>query len=452
MDQRKGAAMLEGLIKQAVDEVFDRLSKMQSVKHLFMVDGFSFLRMGAIGERARTGQPLSEPYGSTRRFLDFNELMFLPVQLSRFPLDNHQAVKTDVTIGKRATRPLRVSTPIMITGMAFGSALSKKAKIALAKASTLANTATNSGESGFMPEEREAAANYIVQWNRGRWSNRMEDLPKVDAVEIQVGQGAEGSLGNRVKAENIREDFRVHLGLQPGQDAVRPARFRHIDDPSQFKGMVDELREASGGAPIGLKFAASRIEEDCEVAIQAGVDFITIDGAQGGSGGGREVTINNAGVPLVYAIPRAHRYLQERGVRDQIDLIVTGGLRDAGDFLKAMALGADAVYIGESALLAMIFHQLEKMAPGTNPAQLFLYTGEYADQLDVDAGAQAVANFIKASTTEMQLLAQTVGKDDLHKVDRDDMVALSREIAEITGVQLAYMPQEVRTPPVPVLQ
>jgi len=117
-----------------------------------------------------------------------------------------------------------------------------------------------------------------------------------------------------------------------------------------------------------------------------------------------------------------------------------------------MALGADAVYIGESALLAMIFHQLEKMAPGTNPAQLFLYTGEYADQLDVDAGAQAVANFIKASTTEMQLLAQTVGKDDLHKVDRDDMVALSREIAEITGVQLAYMPQEVRTPPVPVLQ
>src|SRR5690606_19338297 len=107
------------------------------IKLIFMVPGFSFLRMGDIGERARTGQPLSEPYGSTRRFLDFNELMFLPVQLSRFPLDNHQAVKTDVTIGKRATRPLRVSTPIMITGMAFGSALSKKAKIALAKASTL---------------------------------------------------------------------------------------------------------------------------------------------------------------------------------------------------------------------------------------------------------------------------------------------------------------------------
>src|SRR5690606_7617706 len=145
VNPRNGAAMLEGLIKQAVDEVFDRPSKMQSVKHLFMVDGLSFLRMGAIGERARTGQPWSEPYGSTRRVLDFNELMFLPVQLSRLPLDNHQAVKPDVTIGKRATRPLRVSTPILITGMAFGSALSKKAKIALAKASTLANTATNSG-------------------------------------------------------------------------------------------------------------------------------------------------------------------------------------------------------------------------------------------------------------------------------------------------------------------
>ncbi|HLT57596.1 MAG TPA: FMN-binding glutamate synthase family protein [Limnochordales bacterium] len=443
--------MLEGLVRQALDELFDRIAKMQSAKHLFMVDGFSLLRMGAIGERARTGQPLSEPYGSTRRFLDFNELMFLPVQLSRFPLDKHQDVKTEVVIGRHAARPLRVSTPIMITGMAFGSALSKRAKIAVAKASALAGTATNSGESGFMAEEREAARKYIVQWNRGRWSNRLEDLRHVDAVEIQVGQGAEGSLGNRVKAENIREDFRAHLGLEPGQDAVRPARFRHIDDPSQFRAMVDELREASGGAPVGIKFAASRIEEDCEVAIQAGVDFITIDGAQGGSGGGREVTINNTGVPLVYAIPRANRYLHERGVRDRIDLIVTGGLRDAGDFMKAMALGANAVYIGESALLAMIYHQLDKMPPATNPAQLFLYTGEYQDQLDIDQGAQHLANFIKASTTEMQLLAQTLGKNDLQLVNMDDMVALSREMAEITGVQLAYMPQEIRTPPVPVM-
>ncbi|MFS8544003.1 MAG: FMN-binding glutamate synthase family protein, partial [Limnochordales bacterium] len=378
-------------------------------------------------------------------------LMFLPVQLSRFPLDKHQDVKTEVVIGRHAARPLRVSTPIMITGMAFGSALSKRAKIAVAKASALAGTATNSGESGFMAEEREAARKYIVQWNRGRWSNRLEDLRHVDAVEIQVGQGAEGSLGNRVKAENIREDFRAHLGLEPGQDAVRPARFRHIDDPSQFRAMVDELREASGGAPVGIKFAASRIEEDCEVAIQAGVDFITIDGAQGGSGGGREVTINNTGVPLVYAIPRANRYLHERGVRDRIDLIVTGGLRDAGDFMKAMALGANAVYIGESALLAMIYHQLDKMPPATNPAQLFLYTGEYQDQLDIDQGAQHLANFIKASTTEMQLLAQTLGKNDLQLVNMDDMVALSREMAEITGVQLAYMPQEIRTPPVPVM-
>ncbi len=259
--------MLEGLVKQAVDEVLDRLSKMQSVKQLFMVDGFSLLRMGAIGERARTGQPLSEPYGSTRRFLDFNELMFLPVQLSRFPLDKYEDVQTSVVIGKRAARPLQVSTPIIITGMAYGSALSKRAKIAVAKASRLAGTATNSGESGFMREERQAAAKYIVQWNRGRWSNRLEDLGQADAIEIQVGQGAEGSLGNRVKGENIREDFREHLGLEPGQDAVRPARFRNIDHPSQFKGLVDELREASGGAPVGLKFAASRIEEDLGAGI-----------------------------------------------------------------------------------------------------------------------------------------------------------------------------------------
>lgn len=443
--------MFDGLIKQAVDEIFDRLSTMQSVKQLFMVDGFTLLRMGAIGERARSGQPLSEPYGSTRRFMDFNELMFLPVQLSRFPLERHQDVKAEVTIGKHARRPLVLSTPLIITGMAYGAALSAQAKVALGKASTLAGTAQNSGESGFFPAEREAVGNYIVQWNRGCWGNNIADMANVEAIEIQVGQGAEGSLGTRMKADKIREDLRAHLGLEPGKDAMRPARFRDIEHPSQFKGLVDKLRDASGGAPIGLKFAASRIEEDCEVAIQAGVDFITIDGAQGGTGGGREVTINNCGVPIVYAIPRANKYLVERGVRDKIDLIATGGLRDAGDCMKAMALGANAVYLGESCLLALVFHQMDKMPPLTNPAEMFLYNGEYRDELDIEKGAVEVANFLKASTTEMQMLAQTLGKSDLQHVKMDDMVALSREIAEITGVKLAYVPQDVRFPEVHVL-
>lgn len=443
--------MLQGLVRQAIDEVFDRLSKMQSAKHLFMVDGFTLLRMGAIGERARTGKPLSEPYGSTRRFLDFNELMFLPAQLSRFPLDSHHDVGAEIAIGKRSAKPLRTATPILITGMAYGSALSKEAKICLAKASALAQTATNSGESGFMPEEREAALSYIVQWNRGRWSNAIEDVKKADAVEIQVGQGAEGSLGNRVAASDIRNGFRAHLGLRPGEDAVRPARFRDIQDPSQFKDLVDDLREQTEGLPIGVKFAAGRIEEDCEAAVEAGADFIVIDGAQGGSGGGREVTINNAGVPLVYAIPRADRHLRRLGARDRVDLIATGGLRDAGDFLKAMALGADAVYIGESALLAMVYHQLDKLPVGTNPAQLFLYKGEHRKKLDVEKGAEDLARFIQASTEEMQLLAQTVGRRHLQEVSADDMTALSKEIAEITGVKPAYDPHgaQSRREPVP---
>ena len=233
--------LFEGLVKQAVDEVLDRLAKMQHVKQLFMVDGFSLLRMGAIGERARTGLPLSEPYGSTRRFLDFNELMFLPVQLSRFPLERHQDVNTQVTVGPQAAEPLPLSTPIMVTGMAYGAALSKAAKWRSAKGSALAGTATNSGESGFLPEEREAAGKYIVQWNRGRWGNDLDDMRSVDAIEIQVGQGRRRrSAGNTIKAEKIREDFRAHLGLKPGQDASRPARFRDIEEPSQFRRLVDQ--------------------------------------------------------------------------------------------------------------------------------------------------------------------------------------------------------------------
>lgn len=436
--------MFDGLIKQAVDEILDRLSTMQSAKHLFMVDGFPLLRMGAIGQRARTGRALSEPYGSTRRFLDFSELTFLPAQLASFPLQNHEDVGTDVVIGKHAAKPLALSTPVLIAGMAFGAALSMPAKLALARASTLAGTAQNSGESGFLPPERQAADKYIVQWNRGRWGNDVADMASVDGVEIQVGQGAEASLGTRIAASSIREDFRAHLGLEPGKDAKRPARFRDVETPADFKYMVDKLRDVSGGAPVGIKMAAGRIEEDVDVAVEAGVDFITVDGAQGGTGGGREVTVNNTGIPLVYAISRADRHLRDQGVRDRIDLVATGGLRDAGDCMKAMALGADAVYLGESCLLALVYDQLKKMPPFSNPAQMFLYNGEYRDALDVDQGARHVANFLLATTEEMQMLAQTVGKDHVSRVTGDDMAALSPAMAEITGVRLAYAPAEVR--------
>lgn len=435
--------MFDGLIKQAVDEIFGRLSSMQSVKHLFMVDGFTLLRMGAIGERARTGEPLSEPYGATRRFPDFNELMFLPAQLSRFPLDDYRDVETEVTIGEHCARPLKLSTPITISGMAFGIALSLEAKLALARASSLAGTVQNSGESGFLPAEREASDKYVVQWNRGGWGNNLADLAEADGIEILVGQGAEASLGYHIAAADMRDDLRNHFGLSPGEDAVRPARFTDISDRSDFKRLVAQLREASGGAPVGMKFAAARIEEDCEVAIEAGVDFITIDGAQGGGGAGREVTINNTGIPLIYAIPRAHKHLQDRGVREKVSLLVGGGLRDAGDCLKAMALGADAVCLGESCLLALVFHQMNKMPPFTNPAEMFLYNGQYRDQLDVEEGAVSVANFLTASTVEMQLLAQALGKDSLRRVDTSDMVALSKAIAELTKVPAAHASGEV---------
>ncbi|NLN19569.1 MAG: hypothetical protein GX162_09885 [Firmicutes bacterium] len=267
------------------------------------MDGFSLLRMYAIGERARTGQPVFGPYGTTRQFLGFDELVLLPAQLARFPLEDYQTVSTRTTIGKNARKPLELATPIMIAGMAYGAALSKRAKVCLAQASSLIDIATNSGESGFLPEERQAARKYIVQWNGGRWGNDLADMTKADAIEIQVGQGAEGSLGARVKASDIRPDLRAHLGLESGDDAVRPAW--DITHPVQFKDLVDTLREASGGVSIGLKLAAGRIEEDLAVAIHAGVDFVTVDGAQGGTGGGREITINNTAIPLVYAIPRA---------------------------------------------------------------------------------------------------------------------------------------------------
>lgn len=391
--------------------------------------------------RAETGKPLGRPFGSVYHFSPWQELMFNPVHLVRLPTADQTTVSTKAALGPKAKRPLELGIPIIISGMSYGGAISKKARIALAKASTQAGTATNTGEGAYLPEERENANKYIYQYHRGLWphGNKTEFYALADMIEIQLGQGAQASAPQTTSAEKIDEEFREIYGLAKGEDAVIASRLTGLESSEDLKQLVLRLKEETGGVPISYKFAASHyLEEEMEIALQAGIDVIVIDGAEAGTHAGQPLLEDDFGLPTMHALVRAADFLEEKGVKDQVSLIASGGLFSPGHFLKAMALGADAVYIGTAAVMAMIHTQMVETSPSEPPTQLALQSGRLKEELDVDLAVKSLTNYLKSCVAEMVLGVIALGKDSLSAVKRSDLCALTPTVAEITGVELAY--------------
>lgn len=416
----------------------------QMLQWLVLLRNTDAEQMLAIMRRAETAKPFTRPYGATRPWMQFEQLVFVPAQIARPPHDRRQ-VDTRVTVGPAAARPLHLKIPLLITGMALGLALTREAKIALARAASMVGTATNSGESGFWAEERRHARHYIVQYNRGGWNVRPDQLRQADAVEIQFGQGADASAKESSPWSTLDEETRRHLDLSPGQDAVIHNRFPAWQMPGDLPRLVDHLRHITGGVPIGVKLCAGDLEGDLQAAVAAGVDFITIDGAKGSTGKGYGLTIHDFGLPILYAIPEADRLLRRMGARERVTLIAGGGLRDGGDFLKALALGADACNVGTAILLAMVQAQIVRLMPFAPPYELFIAKGRYTHLFDAEQAAIQAANYLQACVQEMVEGARALGHARLADVGPGDLRALTQEVAAITGVPLAYRPRPVRT-------
>lgn len=409
----------------------------QLLQWVVLLRNTDFENMLAIMRRAETGQAFKRPYGSTRKWPGFEDLVFVPAQIKRFPRAEPD-VDTKVLVGPMARKPFEIALPVMITGMAAGMALTRDAKIALAKASCMVGTLTNSGESGYLDDERQAAKLYAIQYNRGGFNNQPEQIKKVDMVEIQFGQGADASAAESSRWDSLTPWARQMLGLKTGEDAVIHTRFPGVNSGEDLRRLVEDLKNQTGGVPVAVKLCAGDVEGDVEAAVRAGADVIALDGAQGSTGSGYHVTINDFGLPTMYAVPRAHRHLQRLGVRDRVTLVASGGLRYSGDFLKAMALGADAVYTGTAALLALVQAQVVRLVPYAPPYELFIEKGRYVDRFDKDQAAEQVANFLKASADEMVQAARSLGRARLADVTAEDLSALTWETAHIAGVRLAY--------------
>jgi glutamate synthase domain-containing protein 2 len=441
------ASLFRGAINEIADDAVRTTVRDQYIENLFEMLPVSkkvgIINLAEIAMRAAKGLPVSRPLGSHLHFSPWEELLFNPVHLFRFPTPENVGINTSVRIGPTAKKPLNIAIPIIITGMSYGGALSKKAKIALARAATMAGTATNTGEAGLMEEEREAAQLLIGQYNRGGWLNSREKYARMDAIEIQLGQGAQGSTAQRTAMKNIGEEYREVFELEEGQDAIIHSRLAGVNTKDDFIQLVRKLKEETG-VPVGLKIAATHhLEKELQIALEAECHFITIDGAEGGTHGGAPTLQDDVGLPSLFAISRAAQFLAKNGAAGDVSLIAAGGLVTPGQMLKAIALGADAVYIGTAAVMAMIGDQITSSVPFEPPTSLVVYTGKETERLDVEQGAQNLFNFLNACVHEMELVAISLGQTSLSDVSKADLVCLDPFLSKALKIDYgAVAPEE----------
>lgn len=388
--------------------------------------------MDMIHNMAVHGKTVIEPMRSKVQTLSWEDLLFRGVQLSPFVLPEDVQIKSTTIIGKRAKRPLVIESPVFVTHMSYG-ALSKEVKCALAEGSALAKTAMCSGEGGILEESRKRSYKYIFEYVPNLYSVTDENLQRVDAIEIKIGQGTKPGLGGHLPGSKVTEEI-ARVRQKPVQrEIISPSNFENIDSKESLKDLVDELRERSKGRPIGIKIAAGRIQKDLDVVSYAGPDFITIDGRAGGTGASPKVVKDATTLPTIFALYRAKEYLVEHELN--IDLIITGGLRISSHFAKALALGADAVAIGTAVMMAAACQQYRICESGKCPVGVATQDPELRARLHVEHSAQRVANFLNASLDEIKVFARICGHTDVHDLCLEDICTINSEISNYTKIE-----------------
>ena len=360
------------------------------------------------------------------------DIQILTGQLARRPLGDDDPVGTELVIGPRAAKPLRLGIPIFVSDMSYG-ALSEEAKVALALGAEGADTGICSGEGGMLPEEQAANSRYFYELASGRFGWSLDKVSRCQAFHFKGGQGAKTGTGGHLPGEKVVGKIAEVRGLEPGTPAVSPPRFADLVTPGDFREVAEEVRGITGGIPIGFKLSAQHIEEDLDFALELGVDYVILDGRGGGTGAAPLVFRNNISVPTMAALPRARRHLDASGASD-VTLIITGGLRTESDFVKALALGADGVAVSNSALQAIGCLGMRACHTNNCPVGIATQKKGLRARLIVEESARRLTNYLQATVSLMQVLARACGHEQLQDFDRTDLTTWNRDLAHLTGV------------------
>jgi methylamine---glutamate N-methyltransferase subunit C len=430
-------------------------------------ESYSFNRqtIAYVHEAAERGVYDIRGMGAKRRLPTFDDLVFLTASLSRYPLEGYrERCATRTVLGTRhAKRPVELEIPITIAGMSFG-ALSAHAKESLGRAATAAGTSTTTGDGGMTPEERQSSKTLVYQCLPSRYGFDPDHLRQADAVEVVVGQGAKPGGGGLLLGQKISARVAAMRDLPEGIDQRSACRHPDWTGPDDLTIKIQELRELTDWEiPVYVKVGASRVFNDVKLAVKAGADVVVVDGMQGGTAATQQVFIEHAGIPTLAALRQAVEALEEMDVIGKVQLVVSGGIRTGADVAKALAMGADAVSLGQGMLLALgcnssyyrtaagepvdvtaDYHQLG-VAPGychhchtgRCPVGVTTQDPELEERLVVEEGERRVRNYLTVMTLELTALARACGKSDVHHLEREDLVALTVEAAAMAKIPLA---------------
>ena len=391
-------------------------------------DGLS--KLGHHGPMAAMGVPRDElPL--------WDDIQLVTAQLSTVPLLDEDPVGTEVVIGPNAKKPLTLKIPLFVSDMSFG-ALSEEAKVSLAMGAEQAGTGICSGEGGMLPEEQEVNSRYFYELASGRFGYSMDKVQRCQAFHFKGGQGAKTGTGGHLPGEKVKGKIAQVRGLAEGTPAVSPPRFPDWKDIKPIKVFAAEVREATGGIPIGYKLSAQHIEDDIDAALEVGVDYIILDGRGGGTGAAPLLFRENISVPTIPALARARCHL-DRLDRKDITLVITGGLRVPADFAKALAMGADAIAVSNSALQAIGCIGMRACHTNNCPVGIATQKEHLRQRLDVQESAKQLGNFFNASVELMQVLARACGHTHFNQFNAGDLTTWKKDMADLTGIEYGGM-------------
>lgn len=386
----------------------------------------SLSKTGHHGVVAAMGVPRTE-------LPDWDDIQLLTAQLHRPPRLDDDQVGTETIIGPNARKPLKLEIPLFVSDMSFG-ALSATAKVALARGAELAGTGICSGEGGMLPEEQSANSRYFYELASARFGFSWGKLERVQAFHFKGGQGAKTGTGGHLPGEKVKGRIAEVRGLSEGEPAISPPRFPEWTKVSQIKEFADEVRERTGGIPIGYKLSAQHIEKDIDAALEVGVDYIILDGRGGGTGAAPIIFRDNISVPTIPALARARRHLDQSG-RGDVTLVITGGLRKPADFIKALALGADAIAVSNAAMQAIGCIAMRACHTNNCPVGIATQKPHLENRLLADKSALQLKNFFEASVELMKVMARACGHDHLSGFNPDDLTTWKKEMADLSGVR-----------------
>jgi len=365
----------------------------------------------------------------------WENIQFLPAQLATRPLLDEESVQTKVVIGKKAKKPLELDIPLFVSDMSFGS-LSREAKIALAMGAELSGTGICSGEGGMLPQEKDENSRYFYELASGKFGFSWEKVQRAQAFHFKGGQGAKTGTGGHLPGNKVTKEIAEVRGLKVGENAISPAAFPDLLSAEDFKKVAEEVREKTGGIPVGFKIAASHIEADIDFALKVGVDYIILDGRGGGTGSAPTILRDNINVPTIPALARARKHLDKVGATD-VTLIITGGLRVAEDFAKAMMLGADAVAVSNSALQAIGCIGMRACNSNNCPVGIATQKEDLRSRLIIESSAQQLHNFFHATNELIKVIARACGHDSVSKFNHNDLSTFDFDLHRLTGINYA---------------